>query len=147
MRILVIHGPNLELLGTRAPEHYGRQTLDDVNAALAALGRELGAAVDAVQHNEEEALVAAVRKATGRYDGLIVNPACYTHTSTALAAALAEAGLPYVEVHLSNPYAREEFRHRSYVAAGAAARVMGFKGDSYLLALRGLVRRLAAPDA
>jgi len=142
MRILVIHGPNLELLGTRAPEHYGSQTMEAINAALAALGTELGVTVDAAQFNEEEEIIAAVREAAGRYDGLIINPACYTHTSTALAAALAEAGVPYVEVHLSNPYAREAFRHRSYVAAGALGRVMGFKDYSYLLALRGLTAAL-----
>lgn len=146
MRILVIHGPNLELLGQREPALYGDETLAAINAGLEALGRELGAEVEVVQHAEEEEMVRAVREAPGRYDGILINPACYTHTSTGLAAALCAAGLPYVEVHLSNPYAREEFRRRSYVAAGAAGRVMGFRGDSYGLALRGLVAHLRRAD-
>jgi len=139
MRILVLHGPNLELLGTRDPAAYGAQTLAEINAALAALAAELGVELTAEQHAAEEELVAAVAAAPGRYDAILINPACYTHTSAALAAALEAAALPYVEVHLSNPYAREAFRHRSFVAAGALGRVMGFWGDSYLLALRGLV--------
>lgn len=144
MRILVLHGPNLELLGRREPDYYGNQTLAEIDAALAALGREAGAEVVSAQFADEEAFARAAAEAPGRFDGLIVNPACYTHTSTRIAAALAAAGLPYVEVHLSNPYAREEFRARSHVAAGALGRVMGFKGDSYLLALRGLLAYLGA---
>jgi len=144
MRILVLHGPNLELLGRREPGYYGAQTLEEIDAALTALGREFGVDVETAQYADEEAYTRAVAETPGRFDGLIVNPACYTHTSTRIAAALAAAGLPYVEVHLSNPYAREEFRTRSHVAAGALGRVMGFKGDSYLLALRGLIAHLQA---
>ncbi len=143
MRILVIHGPNLDLLGRREPTIYGTATLDDINARLAALAAELGVTLDVVQRDEEEEILAAVAAAPGRYDGLLINPACYTHTSAALGEALKECGLPYVEVHLSNPYAREEFRQRSYVAAAALGRVMGFRGESYLLALRGLVSVLS----
>jgi 3-dehydroquinate dehydratase-2 len=144
MRILVLHGPNLELLGRREPGFYGTQTLAEIDAALATLGRELGAEVESAHYADEEAFAGAAAAAAGRFDGLIVNPACYTHTSARIAAALAAAALPYVEVHLSNPYAREEFRTRSHVAAGALGRVMGFKGDSYLLALRGLIAHLRA---
>lgn len=130
------------MLGAREPGIYGDETLAEINRRLETLAAELGVEVAAVQYNEEEDIVGAVRGARGRYDGIIINPACYTHTSAPIAAALQEAGLPYVEVHLSNPYAREEFRHRSTVAAGALGRVMGFKSDSYLLALRGLVSYL-----
>jgi len=142
MRILVLHGPNLDLLGRRQPEVYGERTLEEINARMRALARELGAEVEFEQLDEEEKMVAAAAAAPGRCDGLIINPACYTHTSAALGEALAASGVPYVEVHLSNPYAREEFRHRSFVAGGAVGRVMGFQGNSYLLALRGLVEWL-----
>ncbi len=143
MHVLIIHGPNLELLGQREPDVYGEQTLAEINEDATALGRELGVEVTAVQFGEEKDIIAAVAAAAAqRYDGIIINPAAYTHTSQALGTALAGCGLPYVEVHLSNPYGREAFRRRSHVAAAALARVMGFRGDSYLFALRGLVAYL-----
>ncbi|HEX8362302.1 MAG TPA: type II 3-dehydroquinate dehydratase [Longimicrobium sp.] len=142
MRIGVVHGPNLNLLGTREPEVYGRATLDDVNAAVAALAAELGAEVEFFQSNHEGALVDHVQAAAARVRGFVVNAGAYTHTSIALRDALAGVARPYVEVHLSNVFARERFRHRSYLAAGAVGVVSGFGAESYRLGLRGLVEFL-----
>lgn len=139
MRIGVVHGPNLNLLGTREPEVYGRATLDDVNAAVAALAAELGVEAEFFQSNHEGALVDHVQDAAGRVAGFVVNAGAYTHTSIALRDALAGVARPYVEVHLSNVFARERFRHRSYLAAGAVGVVSGFGAESYRLGLRGLV--------
>lgn len=143
-RILVLHGPNLELTGRRQPEHYGSRTLAQIDEDARRLGESLGARVTTAQYMAEEDIIAAVRAAVGSYDGIVINPAVYTHTSPPLGEALREAGVPYVEVHMSNPYARETSRHISHVAGGAVGRVMGFKGDSYLLALRGLIAHLTA---
>lgn len=142
MRIGVVHGPNLNLLGTREPEVYGRATLDDVNAGVAALAAELGVEVEFFQSNHEGALVDHVQEAAGRVRGFVVNAGAYTHTSIALGDALAGVARPYVEVHLSNVFARERFRHRSYLAAGALGIVSGFGAESYRLGLRGLVEYL-----
>ena len=142
MRIAAVHGPNLNLLGLREPEVYGRRTLDDVNAALAALAAELGVEVEWHQSNHEGALVDFVQQAAPRVDGFVVNAAAYTHTSIALRDALAGVARPYVEVHISNVFARERFRHRSYLAAQAVGVVSGFGVDSYRLGLRGLVGHL-----
>ena len=142
MNIQVVHGPNLNLLGTREPEVYGRATLADVDQALQALGRELGVQVSSFQGNGEGALVDRIQGAAGQADGFLVNAAAYTHTSVAIADALAGVARPYVEVHLSNVFARERFRHRSYLAAGAVGVISGFGVDSYLLGLRALVNHL-----
>lgn len=140
MRIAVVHGPNLNLLGDREPEVYGRATLADIDAALARLGTELGTAVEPFQSNHEGALVDFVQRTEA--DGLLVNAAAYTHTSIALRDALAGVARPYVEVHLSNVFARERFRHRSLIAARAVGVVGGFGPASYTLALRALVEHL-----
>jgi 3-dehydroquinate dehydratase-2 len=142
VNIEVVHGPNLNLLGTREPEVYGRATLADVDQALQALGRELGVQVSSFQGNGEGTLVDHIQAAAARVDGFVVNAAAYTHTSVAIADALAGVARPYVEVHLSNVFARERFRHRSYLAAGAVGVVSGFGVDSYLLGLRALVNHL-----
>ncbi|HEV7589674.1 MAG TPA: type II 3-dehydroquinate dehydratase [Longimicrobium sp.] len=142
MRIVAVHGPNLNLLGLREPEVYGRQTLDDVDAALSALAAELGAEVESHQSNHEGALVDFVQQAAPRVDGFLVNAGAYTHTSIALRDALAGVARPYVEVHISNVFARERFRHRSYLAAGAVGVVCGFGVNSYSLGLRALVEYL-----
>ena len=142
MRIGVVHGPNLNLLGTREPEVYGRATVDDVNAAVGALAAELGVEVEFFQSNHEGALVDHVQEAAGRVRGFVVNAGAYTHTSIALRDALAGVARPYVEVHLSNVFARERFRHRSYLAPGAVGVVSGFGAESYRLGLRGLVEYL-----
>ena len=142
LRIGVVHGPNLNLLGTREPEVYGRATVDDVNAAVGALAAELGVEVEFFQSNHEGALVDHVQEAAGRVRGFVVNAGAYTHTSIALRDALAGVARPYVEVHLSNVFARERFRHRSYLAPGAVGVVSGFGAESYRLGLRGLVEYL-----
>ena len=142
MRILVLHGPNLHALGSREPGIYGRDTLADINASLAALGRELGCEVDSVQSDHEGVLIDALYQARGSCDGVLLNPGGLTHTSVALGDAVRGAGLPTIEVHVSNPLARESFRHRSLVSGAALGVVQGFGADSYRLALRGLVGRL-----
>ena len=147
MKIAVLHGPNLNLLGTREPEVYGRTTLAEIDAALARLGAELGAEVASFQSNHEGALVDHVQARAAEVDGFVVNAAAYTHTSVALADALAGVARPYVEVHLSNVFARERFRHRSYLAAGAVGVVSGFGADSYLLGLRALMEHLKKRSA
>ena len=142
MRIAAVHGPNLNLLGLREPEVYGRRTLDDVNAALAALAAELGVEVEWYQSNHEGALVDFVQQAATRVDGFVVNAGAYTHTSIALRDALAGVARPYVEVHISNVFARERFRHRSYLAGNAVGVISGFGAGSYRLGLRALVEHL-----
>jgi 3-dehydroquinate dehydratase-2 len=139
-RVLCLSGPNLQLLGTREPAVYGGATLAEIHARLAARGRELGVEVDARQTNHEGTLVDWIGDAgTGGFAGLLLNPGAYTHTSIAIYDALKAVSLPCVEVHLSNPDAREPFRRRSRVASACVGRVAGFGGDSYVLALQGLL--------
>ena len=140
MRILVVHGPNLNMLGTREPDIYGSKTLDQINAMLIEEGVRLGAEVRTAQSNSEGELVTAVQQAAGWADVLIINPAGYTHTSVALRDAIAALSVPAIEVHLSNVYAREEFRRHSYVSPVAKGVISGFGADSYRLALLAAVR-------
>ena len=142
IRIHVIHGPNLNMLGTREPRHYGVSTLQEIDATLVRLGEGLGAQVVCTQSNHEGVLVDAVQRASGSQDGLLLNLGAYTHTSIAIRDALAAVGLPFVEVHLSNIHSREPFRHVSLVAPLAAGIVVGFGADSYMLGLRGLVEHI-----
>lgn len=145
-RLLVLHGPNLNLLGTREPAVYGRATLAEIDAGLVAQGAAAGHEVDSFQSNAEHALIDRVQAAAD--DGtamLLVNPAGLTHTSVALRDALAAVALPFVEVHLSNPHAREPFRQRSYFSDLAVGMVCGFGADSYRYALDAAIRRLTAP--
>lgn len=135
MRVLVIHGPNLNLLGTRAPEIYGSATLGEINAELVRRGTEEGVSVDAFQDNSEGALVDAIQRARGAYDALVINPAAYSHTSIALRDALEAVQIPAVEVHLSNLHAREPFRHTSMTAAQCVGIISGFGAQSYYLGL------------
>jgi len=141
-RILVLHGPNLDALGTREPDIYGRDSLDDINVRLARLGNELGCEVECLQSQHEGVLIEALHRARGTCQGVLLNPAGLTHTSVALGDAMRAAGVPVVEVHLSNPSAREPFRHRSLTAGAALGVVQGFGAASYELALRGLMGRL-----
>ncbi len=142
MRILVLNGPNLKLLGTREPAIYGTETLDGIIARLRTYAAEKGVALDAVQSDIEGDLVAALGAARGVYAGIIINPAAYTHTSVAVRDALAACGVPAVEVHLSNTYRREAFRHTSLTAPVCVGQVMGFGGFGYLLALDALVQQV-----
>lgn len=143
MKILVLNGPNLDLLGRREPDVYGTATLDDIRRALERRAAELGAEVEFLQRNDEGGLVTDFGRAPGRgVDGVLFNPAAYTHTSIALRDAIRASGLPCVEVHLSNPAAREPFRHRSYTAGVCLGVVAGFGAGSYLRALEGLVDHL-----
>jgi len=143
MRYLVLHGPNLNLLGRREPEVYGRLTLDQINASIASLATELGCRVEFFQSNAEGALIDAIQAASESFDGIVINPAAYTHTSVAIRDALASVGLPFVEVHLSNVYRREDFRHKSLTAPLALGQICGFGLQSYLLGLRAIVSSTA----
>lgn len=144
MKVAVIHGPNLRLLGRREPEVYGTQTLDDINAALSALAAELGVDLELFQSNHEGELLDFIDDASSRVDGYLVNPGAFTHTSVALRDALVGVGRPFVELHLSNTAGREPFRRHSYLSDVAAGVVFGFGSESYLLGLRGLAALLGA---
>lgn len=141
-RVLVLHGPNLNLLGDREPGIYGRATLGDIDRRLVELGTELGCRVETLQSNHEGVLIDALHGARDRCEGVILNPGGLTHTSVALRDAVLAAGVPVVEVHVSNPQSRESFRTVSLIAPAAAGVVQGFGGESYALALRGLAARL-----
>jgi len=142
--ILALHGPNLNLLGTRETDVYGRTTLDEIVARLRALGDELGLAIESFQSNNEGDLVSAIQKARADCEGILINPAAYTHTSIAIRDALLAFPGPIVEVHLSNIHRREEFRHRSLVADVAVGQITGFGPESYVLGLRALASLLGS---
>lgn len=139
MKILVLHGPNLNLTGTREPDVYGSLTLEEINTRLVALGRELGAEVTCRQSNHEGVLIDALHEARTGMDGVVLNAGGYTHTSVALRDAVAAIGIPVVEVHMSNIYAREEFRHTSLLSAVCRGTICGFGWQSYALGLRAVV--------
>lgn len=139
MRILVLNGPNLNLLGRREPEVYGAEDLDSILDGVRERAVVLGVELDHFQSNDEGALVSRIGESSGTYDGIIFNPAAYTHTSVALRDALQAVDVPCVEVHLSNTHSREEFRHRSLTAPACVGQLMGFGGYGYQLALDGLV--------
>jgi 3-dehydroquinate dehydratase II len=138
LRIRVLHGPNLNLLGTREQSIYGTQSLGALDSAITKLAQELAVRVDLRQSNSEGELVTWIQEAQSKYDGIIINPAAYTHTSIAIRDAIVAVGLPTVEVHLSNIYRREEFRHHSHIAEVAIGQISGLGSTGYLLALRGL---------
>lgn len=143
-RVLVLNGPNLGRLGTREPELYGKATHEDLVAACTTAGEELGLTVEVRQTDDEATFIGWLHElASGDFDGALLNPAAWTHTSVAVRDAAAQVGVPFIEVHLSNPLAREEFRHTSYTASLAYGVVAGFGVSSYLLALGALAERLS----
>jgi len=142
LSVLVLHGPNLNLLGQREPGIYGSVTLDQINRLLEEEGQKLQAKVSAVQSNHEGVLVDALHAASGEHHGIVINAGAYTHTSVALRDAIAAVKIPTVEVHLSNIYQREAFRHHSYIAAVAIGQISGFGAESYRLGLQALVHYL-----
>jgi 3-dehydroquinate dehydratase-2 len=133
--ILVLHGPNLNLLGTREPEHYGGDTLDEINKRLTKQAKAAKATIDCFQSNMEGELINRIQAARGMTDFILINPAAYTHTSVALRDALAAVAIPFVEVHLSNIFAREAFRHHSYFSDLAVGVISGLGAQGYELAL------------
>ena len=135
-RILVIHGPNLNMLGLREPEIYGSTTLDEIDAEMKALAKELKVTIETFQSNHEGRLVDKIQETQGNFDAIVINAGAYTHTSIALRDAILSAGIPTVEVHLSNIYKREEFRHVSFISPVAVGQICGFGLESYLLGLR-----------
>jgi 3-dehydroquinate dehydratase-2 len=142
-RILVIHGPNLNMLGQREPDHYGTRTLDDINRLLQSRADALGLEISAFQSNHEGKLVDAIQAGAGNIAGLIINPAAYTHTSVAIRDAVLSVNVPTIEVHLSNIHKREAFRHHSYIADIATGQISGLGVAGYLLALDALAQLIA----
>ena len=141
-RILIIHGPNLNMLGKREPDIYGHQSLAEIDTRLKEKGEKLGIDVETFQSNHEGALVDKIQQAAGTVHGVVINPAAYTHTSVAIRDALAMLDIPIVEIHLSNIYRREPFRHTSMIADIVVARIAGFGSNGYTLALEGLAGML-----
>ncbi|MDE3060061.1 MAG: type II 3-dehydroquinate dehydratase [Pseudomonadota bacterium] len=142
-RILIVNGPNLNTLGTREPDIYGHETLSDIEAKCKAHAQSLGLALDAFQSNHEGEIVDKIQQAGKDYRGLIVNAGAYTHTSIAIMDALLSLKIPVIEVHLSNIFRREAFRHESYISKAAKGVICGFGSDSYRLALEAMAKLTA----
>lgn len=142
MKILVLNGPNLQLLGKREPELYGNITLHDIEDMLQKSAEKLEVTIDCRQSNHEGELVTWIGNAMGEFDGLVINPGAYTHTSVALRDAISATNIPTIEIHISNIYARESFRHHSYIAPVCIGQISGFGTDGYRLALQGLVEQI-----
>ena len=139
MKILVLHGPNLNLLGVREPDIYGRVGMEEIDKELAARAKDLGFELRCLQSNHEGVLIDAIHEAIGWADGILINPGAFTHTSLALRDAIASIGIPTVEVHLSNIYAREDFRRRSVIAGVCVGQISGFGANSYYLGLAAMI--------
>lgn len=139
MKILIIHGPNLNMLGKREPDIYGATTLEEINAALTSKAKGLGAEITFFQSNSEGEIVSNIQDAMSKFEGVVINPGAYTHTSVAIRDAILSSGLPVVEVHISNVHKREDFRHKSFISGVALGVVSGFGVNSYMLGLSGLV--------
>lgn len=143
-KVLVIHGPNLNMLGKREPEIYGRTTLDEINSTLEELGKRLGLAIETFQSNHEGAIIDKIQEAATVQKGLIINPAAYTHTSIAIRDALLLLDIPVIEIHLSNIYKRGPFRHKSFISDVATAQITGFGVQGYSMALEALAGMIQA---
>ncbi len=141
-KILILNGPNLNLLGTRQPDIYGRLTLAQIEKRVRALAKELAVEIDFRQSNSEGELVTWIQQAAGKFAAIVINPAAYTHTSLAMRDAISAVGVPTIEIHISNIHKREDFRHHSFIAEVAVGQIAGFGLDSYLLGLRAAVARL-----
>ncbi|MCK4994072.1 MAG: type II 3-dehydroquinate dehydratase [Candidatus Omnitrophica bacterium] len=141
-KILVIHGPNLNLLGSREPEIYGKETLDGVNEQIKTLASNEGISIEIKQSNHEGEIVDMIGNARDDFDLILINPAAYTHTSVAIRDAISAVGIPAIEVHLSNIYSREEFRHTSLIAPVCHGQVSGFGVHSYILGLQAAIEML-----
>lgn len=139
LKILVIHGPNLNLLGTREPDIYGKVTIAEINSELKKIAKKENVSLTAMQSNHEGEIVELIGKSKGKINGILINPAAYTHTSVAIRDAIQAVDIPTVEAHLSNIYAREEFRHTSLIAPVALGQISGFGINSYLLGLKALI--------
>lgn len=144
MKIAVVNGPNLNMLGTREPALYGRETLGDVERSLRTVAKEIGVELQFAQHNGEGELIDAIQALRGAVDGIVINAGAYTHSSLAIRDALAAIDAPFVEVHVTNVYAREPERRHSMLASAAVGSIVGLGAYGYELALRGLTRKLAA---
>ncbi|HEY7166759.1 MAG TPA: type II 3-dehydroquinate dehydratase [Candidatus Binatia bacterium] len=142
-KILVLNGPNLNLLGKRQPEIYGSLTLAEINQRIEALAKELGVEVAFRQSNSEGELVGWIQQAPDEFGAVVINPGAYTHSSIAMRDAITAAGIPAIEVHISNIYRREEFRRHSFIAGAAVGQIAGFGVNSYLLGLRAAVEQLS----
>lgn len=145
-KILVIHGPNLNMLGKREPDVYGRTTLEEINKRLSDGAKKAKVGLETFQSNHEGEIVDAIQGAMGKFGAIIINPGAFTHTSVAIRDAIAAVGIPAVEVHLSNIYKREEFRHHSYISGVAAGQIAGFGADSYLLGLRAALKLIGGAE-
>ena len=141
-KILILNGPNLNLLGTRQPDIYGRLTLAQIEKRVRALAKELAVEIDFRQSNNEGELVTWIQQAAGEFAAIVINPAAYTHTSLAMRDAISAVGVPTIEIHISNIHKREQFRHHSFIAEVAVGQIAGFGLDIYLLGLRAAVVRL-----
>ncbi len=141
-KVLVIHGPNLNMLGKREPEIYGKDSLDNINAALKELGQKLGILVETFQSNHEGEIVEKIQKASGIFKGIIINPAAFTHTSIAIRDAILLLDMVVIEIHLSNIYKREEFRHKSMIADVVSGQISGFGVHGYTLALEAMADKI-----
>jgi 3-dehydroquinate dehydratase-2 len=141
-KVLVLNGPNLNMLGKREPHFYGRQTLAEIDDSIKTLGKRLNIDIETFQSNHEGAIVEKIQQAIGSCHGIIINPAAYTHTSVAIRDALAMLDVPVIEIHLSNINKRESFRHQSMIADIAAGRIAGFGSHGYLLALEGIAKMI-----
>ncbi len=142
MKILVIHGPNLNLLGKREPEIYGKITLSQIDSLIKKEAKGLGVEIEFFQSNSEGEIVTKIQEAMGNFNGILINPAAYTHTSVAIRDAIQAASVPTVEVHISNIYRREDFRRKSFISGVAVGVVSGLGVESYLIGLRGLVSHI-----